>query len=60
MPPCVAFLISLKAPRRIGQSEAHGQIADEQLAIVQKRMFLIEFLRLRLVIVYQARVGLPL
>ena len=37
----------------IRQSEAHGEYADEQLATVQKRMFLIEFLPSRLVIVYQ-------
>jgi hypothetical protein len=39
----------------IGQSNAvaHDQYADEQLATMQKRIFLIEFLRLWLVIVYQ-------
>ncbi len=37
----------------IRQSEAHGVYADEQLANLQKRIFLIEFLHLGLVIVYQ-------
>ena len=41
----------------MGQSNdvAHGQYADEQLANLQKRIFLIEFLRLDLIIVYQGR-----
>ena len=39
----------------IGQSAigTHDQYADEQLATMQKRICLIEFLRLWLVIVYQ-------
>jgi len=37
----------------IRQSKAHGEYEDEQLTTVQKRMFLIEFLPSRLVIVYQ-------
>ena len=46
---------------RIGQSAdgTHDQYADEQLATVQKRIFLIEFLPLRLVIVYQGLVRIP-
>jgi hypothetical protein len=42
---------------RIRQSEAHGEYADEQLATAQKRIFLIEFLPLRLIIVYQGYVA---
>ena len=42
---------------RIRQSKAHGEYADEQLATVQKRIFLIEFLPLRLIIVYQGAVA---
>ena len=38
---------------------AQHQYADEQLATVQKRIFLIEFLRLRLIIVYQGLVRIP-
>ena len=34
---------------------AHDQYADEQLANLQKRICLIEFLRLDLIIVYQGR-----
>ena len=43
----------------VGKAQGvHDQFADEQLANLQKRIYLIEFLRLGLVIVYQARVGL--
>ena len=35
----------------------HDQYADEQLANLQKRIWLIEFLRLGLVIVYQGAMG---
>ena len=37
----------------------HDQYADEQLANLQKRIWLIEFLRLGLVIVYQGALALP-
>ena len=37
----------------MGQSAAHDQYADEQLQNMQKRICLIEFLRLCFVIVYQ-------
>ena len=37
----------------------HDQYADEQLANPQKRIWLIEFLHLGLVIVYQGAMGLP-
>ena len=55
------FFILLKSPTRIGQSTAgaHDQYADEQLANLQKRICLIEFLRLGLIIVCQGAVGLP-
>ncbi len=33
--------------------DTHGEYADEQLATVQKRICLIEFLHIRLIIVYQ-------
>ena len=44
---------------RVHQSDAHGEYADEQLATVQKRIFLIEFLPLQLIIVYQGLVRIP-
>ena len=40
--PFGCFYLFLGA--RIRQSEAHGEYADKQLATVQKRIFLIEFL----------------
>lgn len=52
-------VVFLFCDRGVGGSvrahRAHGQYADEQLANLQKRVFLIEFLRLDLIIVYQGR-----
>jgi hypothetical protein len=47
------FLILTGVDEGMGQSEAHDQYADEQLQNLQKRIFLIEFLRLGFVFVYQ-------
>ena len=55
--PFGCFLFLLCAPRGLRQSEAHGENADKQLANLQKRIWLIEFLRLGLVIVYQGSGG---
>lgn len=41
------------------QQDMHGEYADKQLANLQKRIFLIEFLHLGLVIVYQGIYPLP-
>jgi len=41
------------------RAPAQHQYAEEQLVTVQKRIFLIEFLRLWLVIVYQGLVRIP-
>ena len=50
--------VSFKNEVFVGKAQGvHDQFADEQLANLQKRICLIEFLRLGLVIVYQARVG---
>ena len=45
--------VNLRRCRRDGACAAHGQYADEQLQNMQKRICLIEFLRLCFVIVYQ-------
>lgn len=53
-------VVSFKNEVFVGEAQGvHDQFADEQLANLQKRIYLIEFLHLGLVIVYQARVGLP-
>ena len=41
------------------QQDMHGEYADKQLVNLQKRIFLIEFLHLGLVIVYQGTYPLP-
>ena len=46
-------LAESKGSARAFQRNAHGQYADEQLQNMQKRIYLIEFLRLCFVIVYQ-------
>ena len=46
-------LAESKGSARAFQRNAHGQYADEQLQNMQKRICLIEFLRLCFVIVYQ-------
>ena len=54
------FFILLKYPLGLRQRVAHGENADEQLANLQKRICLIEFLRLGLVIGCQgSEVRLP-
>ena len=55
--PIGAFYFCVRRDEGIGQSNevAHDQYADEQLANLQKRIYLIEFLRLGLIIVYQGQ-----
>jgi hypothetical protein len=57
MPHFVAFLISLGAPRGLRANEVQHENADEQLANPQKRICLIEFLHLGLIVVCQGSGG---
>ncbi len=55
--PVWAFYFCAWRDEEIGQSNevAHDQYADEQLANPQKRIYLIEFLHLGLIIVHQGQ-----